>query len=241
MRTRAWPVVLAVLAAAGCATRPSPPTANCSGAASAAPAAAATTCSAPPAAPTPPATPPVPPAPPESDFNTLGPADARVTIFEFSDLECPHCAQFATTTFPELRRRYIDTGKVRFVAHDRPLPMHPEAVAAAVAARCAGEQGKYWDYREAVFRSQNRLAAAPYEELARRFGLDLPAFAACRASGQEERRIRADVQFADTHGITSTPTLVIGRIVGDQLVGDTVVGAQPFAVYEQKIEALIAN
>ena len=71
---------------------------------------------------------------------------------------------------------YIDTGKVRFASRDLPLPMHPLAVPAAVAARCAGEQGKYWEYREALFARRRRLPARrPYDDLARRFGLDRDA------------------------------------------------------------------
>src|SRR5262245_34849793 len=63
-----------------------------------------------------------------ADYRTLGPADAPLTIVEFTDLQCPYCARFASETFPELRARYIDTGKVRFTTRDLPLPMHEYAV-----------------------------------------------------------------------------------------------------------------
>jgi protein-disulfide isomerase len=173
------------------------------------------------------------------DFRTLGRADAPVIVIEFTDLQCPYCAGFAATTFPELRRLYIDTGKVRFSARDLPLSMHPYAIPAAVAARCAGEQGKYWEYRDALFREQPQLAAAPYDQLARRFDLDAAAFTACRSDGRQERRVREEAAVAYSQGIASTPTFLIGRLVKGEFVAETLPGAQPLAVFEQKIEALL--
>ena len=78
-------------------------------------------------------------------------------IIEFTDLQCPYCARFARDTWPQLRERYIDTGKVRFATRDLPLPFHEFALPAAVASRCAGRQGKFWEYREALFRDQSLL------------------------------------------------------------------------------------
>ena len=126
------------------------------------------------------------------EFNVVGRADAPVTIIEFSDLQCPYCARNALNTFPEIKRNYIDTGKVRYVARDFPLDMHPFAMPAAVATRCAGEQGKFWEYRHALFERQNELATAPYDALAAELGLDVPRFAACqkdrRTGGRGARR-----------------------------------------------------
>ena len=99
-----------------------------------------------------------------------------MTIIEFTDLQCPYCARFALETWPILRARYVETGKVHFVARDLPLSFHEFALPAAVAARCAGEQGRFWEYREALFRGQSKLATAPYDEIARRFGLDVARF-----------------------------------------------------------------
>jgi protein-disulfide isomerase len=175
------------------------------------------------------------------DYRTLGSADAPVTIVEFTDLQCPYCARFASDTFPELRARYIDTGKVRFTTRDLPLPMHAYAVTAAVAAGCAGEQGRYWEYREMLFRGQARLAQAPYESIARHFGLDVERFAACRTDGKMEARVRDDRAVAHANGIASTPTIVIGRMIQGEFRGDTISGAQPIEVYAQRIEALLAE
>lgn len=176
-----------------------------------------------------------------TDYRTLGSADAPLTIVEFTDLQCPYCARFASETFPALRARYIDTGKVRFTTRDLPMPMHAYAVTAAVAARCAGEQGRYWEYREMLFRGQARLAQAPYESIARHFGLDVERFAACRADGKMEARVQDDLAVARANGISSTPTFVIGRMIDGEFRGDAISGAQPIEVYAQRIEALLGE
>ena len=174
-------------------------------------------------------------------FNELGREDAPVTIVEYSDLQCPYCARHATQTFPELRRNYIDAGKVRYVARDLPLPMHAYAVPAAVAARCAGEQGHYWEFRDALFMARGRLGEEPYAGMARESGLDVERFEACRRDGRQTANVNADAQHARGQGISSTPAFVIGRTVNGEFRGETVVGAKPYAVFAQKIEALLAE
>lgn len=176
----------------------------------------------------------------EQPFNVLGREDAPITIIEFTDLQCPYCARFATQTFPELRRNYIDTGRVRFASRDLPLPMHAFAVPAAVAARCAGEQGRFWEFREALFAAQATLGPETYVEQARKHGLDLEAFAACRRDGRQAANVRADLDLARANGITATPSLIIGRLVDGQFQGETIEGAKPYAVIAAKIDALLA-
>jgi protein-disulfide isomerase len=176
---------------------------------------------------------------PTQPFNVLGPEDAPVTIIEFTDLQCPYCARFATQTFPQLRRNYIDTGRVRFASQDLPLPMHAFAVPAAVAARCAGEQGRFWEFREALFAAQSKLREEPYAELARKFGLDLEEFATCRSDERQTARVREGIDLARANGITSTPTFVIGRLVDGQFQGEKISGAQPYEVIAAKIDALL--
>jgi protein-disulfide isomerase len=184
---------------------------------------------------------PAPPAAPrgQADFRTLGSPAAPVTVIEFTDLQCPYCARFALETWPELRKRYVDTGKVLFVARDLPLSFHPFALPAAVAARCAGQQGRFWEYREALFRGQSRLATAPYAELARRFGLDVEQFEACRADSAVLGAVREDAATAARNGITSTPTFVVGRVVAGEFMGEVLSGAQPVAAFTERIEALL--
>jgi protein-disulfide isomerase len=169
----------------------------------------------------------------------LGPEGAPVTIIEFTDLQCPYCARFATQTFPQLRRNYIDTGRVRFASQDLPLPRHAFAVPAAVAARCAGEQGRFWEFREALFSAQATLRDEPYAELARKFGLDLDKFAACRSDERQTAKVLEGIDLARANGITSTPTFLIGRLVDGQFQGEKVSGAQPYDVIAAKIDELL--
>jgi protein-disulfide isomerase len=175
------------------------------------------------------------------NFKILGQEDAPVFITEFTDLQCPYCGQFARETFPKLRATYIDTGRVRFGSIDVPLEMHPYAVPAAVAARCAGEQGRYWEYRERVFQNQDELGNSPYSSFAAQLGLDLQRFEACRIDGRELQAVQQDKAHATVAGINSTPTFVIGKVVNGQFQGETVYGVQPFEVFAQKIDALLAS
>jgi len=174
-------------------------------------------------------------------FNELGHPDAPILMIEFSDLQCSFCARHAAQTFPEIRRNYIDTGKLRYAARDLPLPMHRYAVPAAVAARCAGEQGKFWEMRKAIYLARGRLDQEPYAGMAGELGLDVERFEACRRDGRQLAKVRADAALAAAEGISSTPAFVIGRIVGDEFHGETIVGAKPYAVFAAKIDALLGE
>ena len=174
-------------------------------------------------------------------FNELGRPDAPVTIIEFSDFECPYCARYALQTFPELRRNYIDTGKVRYAARDLPLTFHRFAIPAAVATRCAGEQGRFWEYRHALFTQQSRLGSAPYAQLARAQRLDLTRFESCRSDGRAAAAVRADAELAQSQGITSTPTFVVGRVVDGQFQAETFSGAKSYAEFASRVDALLAG
>jgi protein-disulfide isomerase len=174
------------------------------------------------------------------EFNVVGRADAPVTIIEFSDLQCPHCARNALDTFPEIKRNYIDTGKVRYVARDFPLTMHPFAMPAAIATRCAGEQGKFWEYRHALFERQNELATSPYDALAAELGLDVPRFATCQKDPAQSAAVREDIALAGSNRITSTPTFLVGRVVDGKLEGGGFAGAKPYADFAARIDAVLA-
>jgi protein-disulfide isomerase len=189
-----------------------------------------------------PALPAVPPATTtaaQPDPRMLGAADAPVMIIEFTDLQCPYCARFARDTWPQLRERYVDTGKVRFATRDLPLQFHAFALPAAVAARCAGQQGKFWEYREALFRDQSRLGQGRYAELAAAFGLDTARFETCRADPAVTQAVHADTTLARSSGISSTPSFVIGRVVNGEFEGEVIAGAQPFEVFQQRLDSLL--
>jgi protein-disulfide isomerase len=186
-----------------------------------------------------PAAPPATTTVPQVDPRMLGSADAPVMIIEFTDLQCPYCARFARDTWPQLRERYVDTGKVRFATRDLPLPFHAFALPAAVAARCAGQQGKFWEYREALFRDQSLLGQGRYAELAVAFGLDTTRFETCRADPTVAQAVRTDTTLARSSGISSTPSFVIGRVVNGEFEGEVIAGAQPFEVFQQRLDSLL--
>jgi protein-disulfide isomerase len=180
-------------------------------------------------------------APANASFNVVGRDDAPVIIIEFTDLQCPYCARYASQTFPRLKREYVDTGKLRYTSRDLPLPFHSFALPAAVASRCAGEQGRFWEYREALFASQSLLGTEPYGRIAGQLGLDVGQLEACRSKGEQESNVRADLAMAAQHGIRSTPTFVIGRVVNGEFQGEVVSGAQPYEFFKAKLDALLAE
>jgi len=174
-----------------------------------------------------------------ADERILGSSAAQVMIIEFTDLQCPYCARFANTTWPRLRQEYVETGKVRFATRDLPLPFHAFAVPAAIAARCAGQQGRFWEFREALFRDQAQLTTDPHAGLAQSLGLDAAQFADCRRDPAVARSVQADVELAAASGIRSTPTFVIGRIVDGSFNGEILSGAQPFETFQARINLLL--
>ena len=174
--------------------------------------------------------------------NVLGRADAPVTLVEFTDLECPYCRTFHVGTFEQLKRDYIDTGKVRFISRDFPLDFHPNARPAALAVRCAGEQGKFWEMRHGVTLNASKLGPTVYDRLAGELGLDLSRFSACVGSDRYKAAIDRDVADATSAGVTGTPTFVLGVTgSGTSLEGQRLVGALPYPVFEARIKALLGE
>ena len=166
----------------------------------------------------------------------MGKPDAPITIVEFTDLQCPYCNRFTATTFEQLKAAYIDTGMVRFVSRDFPLDFHPQALAAARAARCAGEQGKYFEMRLALVRNASRLSPAFMTTTAEGLKLDMGAFTPCATSTRFDADIKRDLAVGMKLGIEGTPSFVVGRTTPTGVNGVLVVGAQPFQVFEAKIK-----
>jgi protein-disulfide isomerase len=177
----------------------------------------------------------------EAPFNVLGREDAPVAMVEFSDLQCPYCATYALRTFPQLKRAYIDTGKLHYAAVSFPLPSHAFAFPAAVAARCAGEQGQFWKFRDAIFADQAQLASDPYDALAGKLGLDVAKFKACRRDIRQDSYVREDLAMARRDGIASTPSFMLGRVVDGEFQGGTFSGSKSFEEISAMIDKLIAD
>jgi protein-disulfide isomerase len=139
---------------------------------------------------------------------TRGPATAPVTIYEWSDYECPFC-QRAQEVLHRLQGEFPDT--VRLVFKDFPLRSHPNALPAAVAARCAGAQGRYWEYHDLLFVAQPDLARDHLIGYARRLGLDTPAFTECLDSARVRDAVLADQREGRAAGVRATPTFFINQ------------------------------
>jgi protein-disulfide isomerase len=174
---------------------------------------------------------------------TLGRADAPVTIVEFSDFECPFCQRFFKSTLPEIKRDYLDTGKVRYVFLDFPLEqMHTQARKAAEAAHCAGDQGKFWEMHDILFEQSANLDPRQYAQYARTLKLEGPAFELCLGSGKQSARINRGLASGRSLGINATPSFIITRTErGDAVAGGKVItGAQPYEQFRQAIEQALA-
>jgi len=168
----------------------------------------------------------------------LGRADAPVPLVEFSDYQCPFCQRFFTSVFPVLKKEYIDTGKVRYVFRDFPLDqLHPQARKAAEAAHCAGEEGKYWEMHEVLFRNQRALAATQLPEHARAAGVNGAKLDECLASGRYAVRVAQGVTDGSAIGVRGTPTFVVGKTTaGDFVHGVPLRGAQPLETFRRVID-----
>lgn len=155
------------------------------------------------------------------DDPARGPADAPITIVEFSEYQCPFCAR-VTPTLKALEEKYA--GKVRIVYKDFPLQNHLQAPKAAEAAHCAGDQGKYWELHDRLFANQQQLQVPDLKKHAGAVGLDQAKFDQCLDGGTHTARVQEDVALGNEMGVSSTPTLYInGRLVS---------GAQPLQVFE---------
>jgi protein-disulfide isomerase len=159
------------------------------------------------------------------DDPAIGPEDAPIEIVEFSDFNCPYCRRFHTETFTPLMAAYPD--QIRFVYRDYPITSQ-ESFAAAQAANCAGRQGSYWEFHDALFSGELGLGRAAYEGYAERLGLDVPTLAACIDGGLEQDEIEADARAAAALGVTGTPTFFINGIA--------LVGAQPLSQFRSVID-----
>jgi len=171
----------------------------------------------------------------------LGRADAPVTIVEFSDYQCPFCARFFATSFLVLKKDYVDTGKVRYVFRDHPLDqIHPQARKAAEAAHCAGEQGRFWEMHEVLFRNQTALAATHLPEHAQAAGADRTKLDECLASGRYAARVAQGLTDGAAIGVRGTPSFVIGKTTSGNVVqGTPIRGAQPLEVFRRIIDQAI--
>ncbi len=171
-----------------------------------------------------------------------GDPNAPVTVVEFSDFQCPFCSRFYTQTLPALQENYIDTGKIKLVYKDLPLDnLHPNARPVHIAAECADEQGKFWEYHDVLFEKQSewqRLSSSDLQttliQYTDDFGLQTASFEACLSSPEMADEVNADLLQAASYGATGTPTFFIGNEKNGFI---KLVGAQPYAAFQAAIDA----
>ena len=169
---------------------------------------------------------------------SLGNPNAPITIVEFTDFQCPFCGRHAAQTFPLILENYVEAGLVRYVFKDFPLGNHPQAPKAAEAARCAHDQGEFLTMHQLLFERQNAWsgqsnAPALFSGYAAELGVDIALFDECLNSGKYEAAVMADLQEGISLGITGTPSFVVN--------GQLVVGALPYATFDQAFQAILAD
>ncbi len=167
-----------------------------------------------------------------------GDENAPVTIVEYSDYQCPFCARFYSQTLPSMLSDYVESGKVKLVFKDLPLPFHSNADNAAVAARCGGDQGNYWGMHDTLFEKQDEWSSLPdatetFTGYATALGLDGGKLKDCMKSGKFDKVIQQNVREANTVGLSGTPSFLIN--------GLSVVGAQPYQVFQQVLDEELGN
>lgn len=171
------------------------------------------------------------------DDPSVGPANAPITIVEFSDFQCPYC-KLSVPLIKEILAKYPGKfweyhDKVKVVYRDYPGPNHPHAPQAAEAAQCAGDQGKFWEYHDRLFDRQAPGTGWNFTELAKEIGLNQDAFATCLNTGRYREEVAKDLHDGFKLGVTSTPTFFIN--------GRPLVGARPFGEFQAVIDRLLTQ
>lgn len=189
----------------------------------------------------------------------LGQSNAELTMFEFSDYECPYCAKFHKLTRPEIVSNYIDTGKMKTVF--RAMPFHADSLMDIQAVWCASEQNKYWEMHDTIFNKKDTgetLTVDSLTKYAGDLGLNKTDFSTCLTAAKNTEKINEIATIAQNAGILATPiTLIVKELPieidsasviaelqgGSSIIyvdnGVIIIGAQPFSVYQTEIDKLL--
>jgi protein-disulfide isomerase len=170
----------------------------------------------------------------------LGREEAPLVVVDFSNYLCPHCQNHALNVLPRLKAEYIDTGKVRYLFRDFPFPGQANVIRASEAAACANEQGRYYEYHEALFRAAGAWGGLLGESLDRylvdlgeQLGLERARFGQCLASGRMRDGVLADQKLANDLGLTGTPTFFIA--------GEKRTGFLPYEEWKALLDKALAE
>jgi len=175
-----------------------------------------------------------------------GKADATVTLVEYSDYQCPFCARHYRAVMPILQEEYIDTGKLKFVMREYPLPaLHKNASNAAMAALCAGKQDKYWDMHTLLFENQKELDVDNLKSFAGTIGIDTARFNKCLDNKETGVQARKDLASGAKLGMGGTPGFFIGLTDPDDpdkvTLSVQIRGAQSVDKFKASIDDLLES
>jgi len=172
-----------------------------------------------------------------SSAGVKGSDDAKVIMVELTDYQCPFCKRYVDDSLGQIMKNYVDTGKVKYMLRDLALPFHANAHITAEAARCAGEQGKYWEYHDKLFASQAEWSEGEANSLLKGYavnvGLNEWEFNSCLDEGKYKTAVNEDIAVANKLGIRGTPTFFIN--------GKKLVGAVPLATFKAAIDEALAE
>ncbi|MFQ5854502.1 MAG: DsbA family protein [Anaerolineae bacterium] len=166
----------------------------------------------------------------------LGTSDAPVTIVEFSDYQCPHCASFSKDTLPEILKNYVTAGKVRYIHNDAAI-LGEQSQWAAQAARCAADQGRFWEYHGLLFQkqrgeNQDAFSRDNLKTFAAELGLETAAFNKCLDQNKYAQKVVQETEAAKQRGVTGTPSF----FVNDELVVGNVPASRMKDIIEKHLE-----
>lgn len=179
----------------------------------------------------------IPPRVATGDGRVLGDPNAPVTVVEYADFQCPICKRTESSVVSRIEKDYVAQGKVKIEFRMFPF-LGQESFNAAQAAEAARDQGKFWEYHDALFNAQGQENGGnfTYEKLvalARKVGLDVPKFEATLSANTYLAPIQREVDAARSNGVSSTPTFFVGST--------KIVGAQPYAQFQTAIDAALAK
>ena len=174
---------------------------------------------------------------------TRGSDSALVALVEFSDYECPFCIRHFTQTMPRIESAYVQTGRVLYVFQDFPVDaLHPAAIRAHEAGRCAADQGRFWELHGTLFSPAGSHTPELLEQRAAAAGLKMEAYRECVSTGRYNEAVRQSVKNGQALGIQGTPSFVIGvrdPKTQEVRVLQAISGAQPFETFARAIEAAL--
>jgi len=172
-----------------------------------------------------------------------GSKNSKVILVEVSDYQCNFCGQFAREVLPQINSEYIKTGKIGYVFFDYPIEaIHQNALKAALAANCAGDQGKYWEMHDRLFEDQNALDPGNLLRFAETVGLEMAEFKKCFDGEQYTAEIHKEIEEARKMGIRTVPTFLLGHIDSEANVKvvKSLRGAKRYSDYKEMIESVLS-